>query len=394
MSSIAAVLVTVGLAVVAVLAIAAWLRSRAGFTTPAERAVHATLATAGAAARALTGGLTEKGAAEAAPYLRELIDARAVALCDARGTMLALDGDASEVPRPALIDAAAASARTGRQHLADHRDGLARAVACQPLFSDGASEERACIGVLVAVLRSSPTPGLLRTLTEVGRYVESQLALAELDASRERLARAEMMALRAQISPHFIYNALTTIAAFVRTNPDRARELILDFADFTRYSFRKAGEFTTLAEELQNVERYLALEQARFGDRLRARLHVAPETLGIVIPFLVLQPLVENAVRHGLAGQEGGGTVTITAADAGTECLLTIEDDGAGMDPQRLRSGELDHDPADIHVGLNNVDERMRQVFGDEYGIVVETAPGAGTKVILRLPKFRPGVRA
>ena len=90
-----------------------------------------------------------------------------------------------------------------------------------------------------------------------------------------------MRALRAQISPHFVYNALTAIASFVRTDPDRARELLLEFADFTRYSFRPHGEFTTLAEELRSIERYLVLEQARFGDRLAVTLRIAPEVLPV-----------------------------------------------------------------------------------------------------------------
>src|SRR5690606_13011316 len=110
-----------------------------------------------------------------------------------------------------------------------------------------------------------------------------------------------------------IYNSLTAIASFVRTDPERARELLLEFADFTRYSFRRHGEFTTLAEELRAIDRYLALEKARHGDRLVVTLQVAPEVLPVVIPFLSLQPLVENAVRHGLEGKTDRGHVTIEA---------------------------------------------------------------------------------
>ncbi len=139
--------------------------------------------------------------------------------------------------------------------------------------------------------------------------------LAELDASRTRAMEAEVRALRAQISPHFIYNSLGAIASFVRTDPDRARDLLLEFADFTRYSFRSHGEYTTLAEELRSVERYLLLEQARFGDRLQVTLSIAPEVLPVAVPFLCIQPLVENAVRHGLANVEGAGHVRIVALD-------------------------------------------------------------------------------
>jgi two-component system LytT family sensor kinase len=203
-------------------------------------------------------------------------------------------------------------------------------------------------------------------------------------------------ALRAQISPHFIYNALTAIASFVRTDPERARELILEFAEFTRYSFRAHGEFTTLAEELRSIDRYLTIERARFGERLQVRLQIAPEVLPVSLPFLCLQPLVENAVRHGLSRKPGVGTVSIVARDAGADCHITVEDDGVGMDPAVFAGPGASEDPTDAgqHVGLSNVDDRLRTVFGDKFGLVVETAPGAGTKVSMRVPKFHPSVRA
>jgi two-component system LytT family sensor kinase len=266
-------------------------------------------------------------------------------------------------------------------------------VVAQPLLTEGGE----VLGALVVITGTTPGPGMLGAVGEVARYAASQIELAELDASRARLDRAEVLALRAQISPHFIYNALGTIASFVRTDPDRARELILEFADFTRYSFRAAGQYTTLAEELRNIDRYLTLERARFGQALTVRLQVAPEVLSVVVPFLALQPLVENAVRHGLAGQ-GGGSIEIVARDEGSDCVITVEDDGAGMDPETLRAGQGDAlaHPSDesAHVGLTNVDHRLRAAFGNDYGLVVETAIGAGTKVMMRVPKFRSGVRA
>ena len=203
-----------------------------------------------------------------------------------------------------------------------------------------------------------------------------------------------MRALRAQISPHFIYNSLGAIASFVRTDPDRARELLLEFADFTRYSFRRHGEFTTLAEELRSIERYLLLEQARFGDRLSVPLQIAPEVLPVTIPFLCLQPLVENAVRHGLEGARPAAARSRSwPATSTASARSAIEDDGAGEDPERVRRA-LAGDASIDSVGLGNVDARLRHAFGDDYGLVVETAPGAGTKVIVRVPKYAPGVHA
>jgi two-component system LytT family sensor kinase len=238
------------------------------------------------------------------------------------------------------------------------------------------------------------SPGLVRATVEVSRWVSGQLELAELDRSRSRLLEAELRALRAQISPHFIYNSLTVIASFVRTDPDRARELLLEFADFTRYSFRRHGDFTTLAEELRSIDQYLTLQRARYGSRLRVSLRIAPDLLPVPMPFLCLQPLVENAIRHGMEGRAGPGLLSVVADDEGMDAHITVEDDGVGMDPDVVRrtlAGEADDSTG---IGLGNIDERLRQVYGDEYGLVVETAPGAGTKVHIRVPKYQAGVHA
>lgn len=246
------------------------------------------------------------------------------------------------------------------------------------------------VGAVTAYATSTPQTGLVRAVEEIADFISGQLDLAELESSRAELAEADLRALRAQISPHFIYNSLGAIASYIRTDPEHARELVLDFADFTRYSFRRHGEFTTLAEELKSIERYLTLERARFAGRLQVTLRIAPEVLGVVVPFLCLQPLVENAVQHGLEGGPGGGHITIVAEDVGNEAHLSIEDDGAGMDPEVLRD-QLAGGSGN-RVGLANVDERLRTTFGEEYGLVVETAVGAGAKISLRVPKFHPGV--
>ena len=357
---------------------------------PGVRAAAQALRTAGLAAPPLRNGLTKDSAVQALPYLRALLETPGVALCDPDGRSLGGQG-----PGGHHVDAVAETVRVALR--ADRRQ-LVTLPACDvpgctvtravvvPLIASGEPA-----GALVVLTGSAVGPYLIRAADETSRFITTQLELADLDTSRADLARAEVRALRAQISPHFIYNALTTIAAFVRSDPDRARELLLEFADFTRYSFRQAGEFTTLADELGNIEKYLILERARFGDRLRIRWRIAPEVLGVVVPFLSIQPLVENAVRHGLAGRPDGGTVSVTAEDIGPDCLISVEDDGQGMDPESV--GRHDEPGAD-HVGLGNVDDRLRAAFGEDYGLVVETAPDAGTKVIVRLPKFAPGVTA
>jgi two-component system LytT family sensor kinase len=245
-------------------------------------------------------------------------------------------------------------------------------------------------GVLAA-FAPEVSAGLAAVVVEVTRWVANQLELAEVGRLRKRLTDAEVRALRAQISPHFIYNALTTIASFSRTDPGRARELLLDFADFTRYSFQPHGDFTTLARELQSIEQYLTLERARFGERLTVVMAVPPEVLAVEVPFLGLQPLAENAVRHGLARKSGGGTVTIRAQDAAAEVHVIIEDDGLGMDPgyaARVLAGRAG---GSAGIGMSNVDARLRQLYGETYGLTVQTAVGIGTRITVRIPKGQAG---
>ncbi|MEU5943011.1 histidine kinase [Micromonospora sp. NPDC047548] len=391
---------------VTALAAALWavlrLRGRRGIATATQRATYEVLHTAGLAAEPLRAGLNPAGAAKAVRHLRTLVGAAGLALTD-RDALLALDGRGGH-HGDQLLAAARRTVEAGRSTVlgdaelhCDRVDCPVRGAVLAPLSAQGR-----VVGALVAVADGPPAPGLVQATLETAHWAGNQLALAELDSSRERLARAEIRALRAQISPHFIYNALAAIGSFVRTDPERARELILEFAEFTRYSFRAHGEFTTLAEELRSIDRYLTIERARFGDRLQVRLQIAPEVLPVTLPFLCLQPLVENAVRHGLSRKPGTGMVSIEARDAGAECHITVEDDGVGMDPATLTAGiaelaRASSDPTDDqgqHVGLSNVDERLRSVFGDRFGLVVETGPGSGTKVSLRVPKFHPGVRA
>jgi two-component system LytT family sensor kinase len=390
------------LALLAALVGAVWavlrLRARPGIATAAQRATYEVLHIAALAAEPLQAGLTGAAAAKAVRHLRTLTGAVGFAIASTEG-ILALDGE-GEHHRTQLAAAAAKVVATGRSVVlgtgelsCDLVDCPVRGGVVVPVDGGGGGTE----GALVAVSDRPVAPGLVQATVETARWVAAQLALAELDSSRARLARAEVRALRAQISPHFIYNALTAIASFVRTDPERARELILDFAEFTRYSFRAHGEFTTLADELRSIDRYLTIERARFGERLQVQLQIAPEVLPVGLPFLCLQPLVENAVRHGLSRKPGVGMVSIIARDAGAECHITVEDDGVGMDPSVLggpASAEDEAIESGQHVGLSNVDDRLRSVFGDEFGLVVETAPGAGTKVSMRIPKFHPVVRA
>jgi two-component system LytT family sensor kinase len=377
------------------LGLGVWLAGRGrrrGFLSTVDRVTYSTLHTASLASRHLSEGLTPEAAERAGRHLLAILGASSVAICDTSG-LLAWTGPGDHHAPDAHAHADVTRTSGAPSVLGSDTitcrdpDCPVRAAVTAPLLAD----ERV-VGTLTAYAPAA-SAGLARATGELARWVSAELDVAELGRTRTRAMEAELRALRAQISPHFIYNSLGAIASFVRTDPERARELLLEFADFTRYALRRGGSFTTLAEELRNVERYLVLEQARFGERLQVSLLIAPEVLPVRVPYLAVQPLVENAVRHGLATKEGVGHVTITASDQGGMAEISIDDDGVGSDPEQVQR-VLDGQSVADSVGLGNVDARLRQVYGDEFGLVVETAVGAGTRVSFRVPKYAPGVHS
>jgi len=340
-------------------------------------------------------GLDTETAQAAAPHLRAVVGSAALAIAD-RDVLLAYDGAGSDHHR--CGDAATplfASPHADRVHVdpswpcGEATCPLGVAVAA-PLHAGDRH-----VGTLVALHRADRrlSPEDTQVVQDAAMLVGAQLALAELDAQGARLAEAELRALRAQISPHFIYNALAAIASQIHADPDEARELLTEFAEFTRYAFRGHRPYVTLADELRYVEKYLRLEQARFGDRLAIRIEVAPEVLPAVVPVLSVQPLVENAVRHGVEVHGDAGHLEILGRDLGPDVELRVNDDGPGIAEDLARS-VLAGDLVGGGIGLSNVDGRMRAAFGPDYGLRIESRPGAGTSVVMTVPKFRAGVRA
>jgi two-component system LytT family sensor kinase len=243
-------------------------------------------------------------------------------------------------------------------------------------------------GTLIMFYRVSgrPRPAELKVVQEAASLVSAQVELSIVSDQEERLAQAELRALRAQISPHFIYNALAAVAGDIHVRPDEARELLSDFAEFTRYLFRDGRSYVTLGEELDHVERYLRLEQARFRDSLNVTVDVPLETRDAVVPAMSVQPLVENAVRHGVERRAGTGRVVIRAAVDDGDVVLRVTDDGVGIEPERVPDVLAG---AGGGIGLSNVDARLRATFGERYALRIESTVGAGTTTVMTVPNLR-----
>ena len=193
----------------------------------------------------------------------------------------------------------------------------------------------------------------------------------------EQLARAELRSLKAQLHPHFLFNTLNTVSAFVRTDPDAAERMIARLSSLLRHAIDGAGaQEVPLEEELRTLRLYLEIEEVRFEDRLRVEWRVDPGTYRAKVPHLLLQPLVENAVRHGIAPYAAAGTIQIVAERRNGSLHLAVRDDGAGLRATGGKEG----------VGLANTRTRLRQLYGARGSLDVRDAPGGGVHVEMRIP--------
>lgn len=226
----------------------------------------------------------------------------------------------------------------------------------------------------------------------LGQIFSTQLELAKLQQKAELAAEAELKALRAQINPHFLFNALNTIVSLCRTNPEEARNLIIELGEFFRQSMKTARDFVTIKEELEHVDSYLTLEKARFGRRLAIVKNIDENVLENPIPAFTLQPLVENAVKHGILSQSNGGTVLISASISENHIVIDIEDDGQGIASDKLKQITLAGYGKGAGVGLTNVNERLKSIYGPDYALTISSDLGRGTIVRLRIPFKDEGV--
>ena len=384
--------VVLGLGIAAALA-AVWRAVRGRSTGIPEDAMQAALHAATATLPHLRRGLSSRTAERAVPYLRALTGAAAIALADTRA-VLAIDGEGREQVRPGdLLSRLLERSRDNRLHIvprlvsSDPTCPLRSAVLA-PLV---AQDKR--IGTLIAFYRSvgRPSNHELHVVREAASLVSAQVELSLVAEQEERLAQAELRALRAQISPHFIYNALAAVAGDIHARPEEARDLLIDFAEFTRYLFRDGRSYVTLGEEIEHVERYLRLEQARFRESLHVTIDVPESTRGTVVPAMSVQPLVENAVRHGVERRAGTGRVTISAQIVGGDVELRVSDDGIGIEPERLGAVLAG---AGGGIGVSNVDGRLRATFGERYALRIESDLGEGTTAVMTVPNLRGEIPA
>ena len=200
---------------------------------------------------------------------------------------------------------------------------------------------------------------------------------------RELAAQAELKALRAQVNPHFLFNSLNTIADLIVTDPAKAEAMTVLLAKVFRHVLMHSDrQLTRVVEEMDFLRTYLRIEEVRFGPRLRVRMDVAPEVSEDEIPSLILQPVVENAIKHGLAPKVGDGRLSITADLQGEFVRLAVEDDGVGS----MASAEVAM-PKSNGLGLKIIADRLRTLYHDRASLQFETASATGSRVTILIPR-------
>lgn len=225
-------------------------------------------------------------------------------------------------------------------------------------------------------------------LTGICHLMEALNEYERLKEEESLLAEAEIRALQAQINPHFLYNTLNTISYYVRSDPDTARKLIKYMSDYFRHSLSNPTKLIPLAEEVHVIHCYVELEKARFTDRLTIHYRLPEEGIDrIKVPPLLLQPLVENAVIHGVLGSPDGGDITVGLIEHDSYYKIYVADTGTGIPKDKLDKLLIPHKRRD-HIGLINVHQRLQSMFGSASGLHLLSRPGKGTIVYAKIPKI------
>lgn len=205
----------------------------------------------------------------------------------------------------------------------------------------------------------------------------------KLEAQQRLLNEARLTALQRQINPHFLFNTLNSVASLIRSDPGQARTVVYKLSAILRRLLRKQDNFSPLREELSFIDDYLAIEMVRFGSKLRFQKEIDPDTLDRLMPSMMLQPIIENSIRHGLSAKVDGGIIRLRSQLTGGRLSVFIEDDGVGIAEEKLAT------LFEQGIGVSNVNERLKVLFGNDYRMWVESKPGEGTTTGIEIPDLQ-----
>lgn len=232
-----------------------------------------------------------------------------------------------------------------------------------------------------AVLAASAATTLFAVSLPI-RVWSSFRAERQLEMQRALLVESRLAALTNQINPHFLFNTLNSLATLIRIDPNRARSMVYKLSSIMRRLLKKTENFSPLREEISFIDDYLAIEMIRFGSKLRFSKEIEEAALDRLVPSMILQPIIENSIKHGLARKLEGGTIRLRAWVEDTQLHISIEDDGVGMPESELGT------VLERGVGVSNVNERLRVLFGSTYRLAIDSQEGKGTETLITIPEL------
>ena len=337
-------------------------------------------------------GLNLKSAEKTAQIIFDMVEDLGAVAITSRNKILAFVGTGSDhhtsgnnVFTQSTLDVM----ESGEYRLCQERAGIGCPVNDCPLSSKVVvplKESNEVVGslVLYKLMENSITPFEKELALGLAQLFSTQLEISKGQQHAQLLAQAEIRALQAQINPHFLFNALNTIVYYCRKEPNMARDLLIHLGDFYRNNLSSLEKMVALETEIKHIDSYVKIEQARFAGKLEVIYNI-DKCCTCMVPPLILQPIVENAIKHGVLPQKNGGKVIVTGKVRRGRINLMVEDNGVGMTPETIKKA-LEADPNRKHIGLCNVHSRLQNIYGGSFGLQIESTPGKGTRVTIPIP--------
>lgn len=334
-------------------------------------------------------GYTEEQAQRTAEVILDKLDIAAVAFTDTEQILAhaGIGDDHHHAGVPILTSSTKQAISTGTLQITLQQKDIACPNPDCPLRS----------AVIVPLMRADHPIGALKLYRDkefaisqvdlevakgLANLLSLQIELSEIEKGEQLLAKARLRALQSQINPHFLFNTMNTISSFISDDPEKARNLLLNLSDYYRSRMHLARDFISLAAEIENIHTYIEIEKARFGDKLTVSYDISCDH-SVLLPPLILQPIVENAVKHGIQKSIRSGTITISAHDAASGIRIGVSDDGIGMDEQRLTEVQRLEDHAH---GLGNVNQRLINLYGADHCLNIVSILDKGTTIWMTIP--------
>jgi len=335
-------------------------------------------------------GLTTDSAQKTAEIIFELTKVASVSItnCEVVLAYVGLGNDHHKVGEPLMTTSTKRTITQGKVVISSSQEERGCPVANCPLHS-GVVAPLTAHGVTIGTIKLSKQEDHaigeldVRLIDGIANLLSVQIQLAEIDEQRIMREQAELKALQAQINPHFLFNTISIIMSLCRTDPSTARSLLGHLATLMQGSFSSHRDFITIREELQTIEAYLEIAKCRFGSRLKIALDIDPAALDYSIPLLSVQPLVENALHHGLFPKLSDCQLIIAVKISSSNVVITISDNGVGIPANRLqniRSAKT------TGIGIRNVSSRIASIYGSTSPLIIDSEEGQGTAVTLSLP--------